>query len=108
MTILLVWVVPILWGALIGYFTNALAIRMLFRPLTRKYLLGVPVPLTPGIIPRRRGELARSIGRMVARDLLSAEAVRARLQSETFRIALETAVENSPGPSSCATYCSGC
>ena len=89
LTILLVWVVPILWGALIGYFTNALAIRMLFRPLTRKYLLGVPLPLTPGIIPRRRGELARSIGRMVARDLLSPEAVRARLQSETFRAALE-------------------
>ena len=89
LTILLVWVVPILWGALIGYFTNALAIRMLFRPLTRKYLLGIPVPLTPGIIPRRRGELARSIARMVARDLLSPEAVRARLQSETFRIALE-------------------
>ena len=89
LTILLVWVVPILWGALIGYFTNALAIRMLFRPHTRKYLLGMPVPLTPGIIPRRRGELARSIARMVARDLLSPEAVRARLQSETFRIALE-------------------
>ena len=89
LTILLVWVVPILWGALIGYFTNALAIRMLFRPLTRKYLLGIPVPLTPGIIPRRRGELARSVARMVARDLLSPEAVRARLQSETFRVALE-------------------
>lgn len=89
LTILLVWVVPILWGALIGYFTNALALRMLFRPLTRKYLLGIPVPLTPGIIPRRRGELARSIARMVARDLLSPEAVRARLQSETFRVALE-------------------
>ena len=87
--ILLVWVVPILWGALIGYFTNALAIRMLFRPLTRRYLLGVPVPLTPGIIPRRRGELARSIARMVARNLLSADAVRTRLQSETFRVALE-------------------
>ena len=89
LTVLLVWVVPILWGALIGYFTNALAIRMLFRPLTRKYLLGIPVPLTPGIIPRQRGELARSIARMVARDLLSPDAVRARLQSETFRVALE-------------------
>ena len=89
LTIFLVWVVPLLWGALIGYFTNALAIRMLFRPLTRKYVLGLPVPLTPGIIPRRRGELARSIARMVARDLLSPDAVRARLQTETFRGALE-------------------
>ena len=94
LTILLVWVVPILWGALIGYFTNALAIRMLFRPLTRKYLLGIPVPLTPGIIPRRRGELARSIARMVARDLLSTEAVRARLQTETFRVALEAQIRH--------------
>ena len=89
LTLFLDWGVPILWGALIGYFTNALAIRMLFRPLTRKYLLGIPVPLTPGIIPRRRAELARSIARMVARDLLSPEAVRDRLRTETFRAALE-------------------
>lgn len=89
LTLFLEWGVPILWGALIGYFTNALAIRMLFRPLTRKYLLGIPVPLTPGIIPRRRAELARSIARMVARDLLSPEAVRDRLRTETFRAALE-------------------
>ena len=89
LTLFLDWGIPILWGALIGYFTNALAIRMLFRPLTRKYVLGIPLPLTPGIIPRQRAELARSIGRMVARDLLSPEAVRARLQTAAFRRALE-------------------
>ena len=89
LTIFLVWVAPLLWGALIGYLTNALAIRMLFRPLTRKYLFGIPVPLTPGIIPRRRGELAVNIGRMVARDLLSPEAIRERLRTEAFRRALE-------------------
>ena len=83
------WVLPLVWGAAIGYLTNALAIRMLFRPLTRKYLFGIPVPLTPGIIPRRRGELARSIGRMVAHDLLSADTLRARLQSEAFGRALQ-------------------
>ena len=88
LTILLNWVLPLVWGAAIGYLTNALAIRMLFRPLTRKYLFGIPLPLTPGIIPRRRGELARSIGRMVARDLLSAETLRDRLGSEAFERAL--------------------
>ena len=86
---LLAWVLPLVWGALIGYLTNALAIRMLFRPLARKYLLGIPLPLTPGIIPRRRGELARSIARMVSRELLSPDAVRDRLDSETFRHALQ-------------------
>jgi uncharacterized membrane protein YheB (UPF0754 family) len=88
LTILLKWVLPLVWGGAIGYLTNALAIRMLFRPLTRKYLFGIPIPLTPGIIPRRRGELARSIGRMVARDLLSAETLRDRLASEAFERAL--------------------
>lgn len=94
LTLFLDWGVPILWGALIGYFTNALAIRMLFRPLTRKYVLGIPVPLTPGIIPRQRAELAQSIARMVARELLSAEAVRARLQTASFRRALESQVRS--------------
>ena len=88
-TIILNWVLPLVWGGAIGYLTNALAIRMLFRPLTRKYLLGIPVPLTPGIIPRRRGELARSIGRMVSRELLSAETLRERLESEAFGRSLE-------------------
>ena len=94
LTIILNWVLPLVWGGLIGYLTNALAIRMLFRPLTRKYLFGLPVPLTPGIIPRRRGELARSIGRMVARDLLSTETLRARLDSEAFGRALQEQFRN--------------
>jgi uncharacterized membrane protein YheB (UPF0754 family) len=42
---------PPLLGAIIGYVTNALAIRMLFRPL-REYRIGpFRVPFTPGIIP---------------------------------------------------------
>ena len=94
LTIILNWVLPLAWGGLIGYLTNALAIRMLFRPLTRKYLFGIPVPLTPGIIPRRRGELARSIGRMVARDLLSTETLRERLDSEVFERALQEQFRN--------------
>ena len=88
-TIILNWVLPLVWGGTIGYLTNALAIRMLFRPLSRKYLFGIPVPLTPGIIPRRRAELARSIGRMVSRELLSAETLRERLESEAFGRTLE-------------------
>ena len=91
---LIAWIAPPLVGAAIGFLTNSLAIRMLFRPLTRKRLLGVPLPLTPGVIPRRRHELARSIGRMVARDLLSPEAIRHRLRSATFRGALERQIRS--------------
>ena len=45
------YLLPPLAGALIGYFTNYLAIRMLFRPLKPWHFLGLKLPLTPGIIP---------------------------------------------------------
>ena len=53
------WILPPLLGAIIGYVTNRIAIKMLFRPLTPKRFLGVRVPLTPGVIPRNRFDLAR-------------------------------------------------
>ncbi len=69
------YLVPPLLGALIGYVTNYIAIRMLFRPLRAWRLLGVRLPLTPGIIPAKRGELARKMGEMVGDHLLTAEDV---------------------------------
>ena len=78
------WAVPPLMGAAIGYATNFVAIRMLFRPLTRKRVLGIPVPLTPGVIPRQRGQLARSIASVVSRELLTPDAIRAHLQRPEF------------------------
>lgn len=86
---LLSWVAPPLLGAVIGYVTNAIAIRMLFRPLREWRVLGLRVPLTPGVIPRQRHELAESIARMVSRELLTEDAVRRQLASEGFRRRLE-------------------
>ena len=60
-------------GAVIGYVTNDIAIRMLFRPLREKRILGARVPLTPGIIPKQRFTLAESIGRMVSEHLINEE-----------------------------------
>ena len=88
MLALLPWVAPPLLGALIGFLTNALAIRMLFRPLREVRVLGVRLPLTPGVIPRRRHELSHSIGRMVSEQLLSPESIGARLQSPDVAAAL--------------------
>ena len=82
------WVVPPLAGAVIGYFTNYLAIRMLFRPLEKKYFLGLPLPLTPGSIPARRRELAKKIADMVGEHLLTREVIVARLQSPAIDDAL--------------------
>lgn len=81
---LLPWLLPPLLGAIIGYLTNSLAIRMLFRPLRRWRFLGLPVPFTPGVIPRRRHELAESIGAMVSRELLTPEVFSRRFLSPRF------------------------
>jgi len=87
------WVLPPVLGALIGYVTNAIAIRMLFRPLTEKRVLGLRLPLTPGIIPKQRRQLAESIGQMVSRELLTEEAVRRQLAMEGFQNKLEENID---------------
>jgi uncharacterized membrane protein YheB (UPF0754 family) len=92
MNMLLIWLVPPLIGAIIGYVTNALAIKMLFRPLKELRVWGRRLPFTPGILPRRRHELAENIGRMVERELLTPEIVRGRLSRTDVRESVKSAV----------------
>lgn len=77
--------IPPLIGAFIGYSTNIVAIRMLFRPLKEKRIFGIRLPFTPGILPGQRHKLAQSIGSMVERELLTAEIIRARLSCGEVR-----------------------
>ena len=83
------WILPPILGAIIGYVTNRIAIKMLFRPLTAKHVLGIRVPLTPGVIPRNRFDLARTIGRMVSEQLLSPQALKEQLDGPEFRESLK-------------------
>lgn len=80
-------VLPLI-GAFIGWSTNWLAIRMLFRPREP-----VRIPFTgytvQGILPRRRAELARHVGRVVAEELLAPAVLAERLASPAFRAAIE-------------------
>lgn len=41
-----------LTGGIIGYFTNWLAIKMMFRPHKAKYIFGMKIPFTPGLMPK--------------------------------------------------------
>ncbi|MCY9010583.1 DUF445 family protein [Bacillus inaquosorum] len=75
----------ILIGAAIGAVTNHLAIQMLFRPYKAYYLFGKRVPFTPGLIPRRRDELAKQMGLMVVNHLLTPEGIKKRLVSDTAK-----------------------
>jgi uncharacterized membrane protein YheB (UPF0754 family) len=72
-------------GAFIGYLTNKIAIRMLFRPLRPWYVFKWRVPLTPGIIPSKRHELAANIGEMVGMRLLTSEEIGRAISGEAFQ-----------------------
>ncbi|MDR2178363.1 MAG: DUF445 family protein [Treponema sp.] len=85
MSEILLLIVPPLAGALIGFVTNVLAIKMLFRPLKPCYMFGIRIPFTPGILPRERARLAQSIGAMVERELLTPEILRERLAGAELR-----------------------
>ena len=89
---LIPFLAPPVVGAVIGYFTNYLAIRMLFRPLEQKRIFGIPLPLTPGIIPAKRKELAANIGRMIGDHLLTREVIVSRLQRRDFQDVLYLAI----------------
>jgi uncharacterized membrane protein YheB (UPF0754 family) len=88
------WVVPPVIGAVIGYVTNDIAIRMLFRPLREVRLFGLRLPFTPGIFPRERRALSRSIGRMVSSELITEEALRRQVHSEKAQLALARSVSS--------------
>lgn len=85
---------PPLLGAFIGYLTNKVAIRMLFRPLKRWHVLGIPVPMTPGVIPSKRHDLAINIGEMVGTHLLTSKDIGAALSEERFQDHLFSLVDD--------------
>jgi len=58
-------------GAVIGYFTNYIAVKMLFHPHEEKRLFGKRLPFTPGVIPKNKPRLAHAIGEAVANVLLT-------------------------------------
>ncbi|WP_273852534.1 DUF445 domain-containing protein [Guptibacillus spartinae] len=72
-------------GAAIGGFTNSLAIKMLFRPYEARYIGKWKVPFTPGLIPKRRDELAVQLGRMVVEHLLTAEGIQQKMNDPVFK-----------------------
>ncbi len=72
------WITMPLVGGAIGYLTNRLAVKMIFRPIHPRRILGVRVQ---GLIGRRQEEIARSIGRVVGGHLIGHEDVVAAFES---------------------------
>ncbi len=68
-------VAPPVVGGIIGYFTNDIAIKMLFRPYRPIYLKGKQLPFTPGLIPRNQERLAKRIADTIMGSLLTPSAL---------------------------------
>ena len=62
-----------LLGAIIGYITNDLALKMLFRPYEEVRIGRFHVPFTPGLIPSQKSRIAKSLGAVIAGKLLDEE-----------------------------------
>ena len=83
---------PPVVGGVIGYFTNDIAIKMLFRPYRALYIGKRQIPFTPGLIPRNQERLAKRISDTIMGSLLTPEELqnlaRRLLQPERVQSAL--------------------
>jgi|GEM_PF-2501455 len=61
--------------AAIGFFTNILAILMLFRPHREIKVGRFVLPFTPGLIPKGRREIAKKVGEVLGEKLLTKDAL---------------------------------
>ncbi len=87
------YIIAPLLGGVIGYITNDIAIRMLFRPHRAKYVFGVHIPFTPGIIPKEKGRIAEAIGGVISENLMNKEVLEKYLLSEDMIGKIRSAVE---------------
>ena len=91
--------VPPVAGAVIGYFTNDIAIKMLFRPYKPLYLGQKRVPFTPGLIPRNQANLAQRVANTIMGSLLTPEELqkiaRRLLQPERVKAAISWLLKSS-------------
>lgn len=87
------YIIAPLLGGVIGYITNDIAIRMLFRPHKAKYVFGIHIPFTPGIIPKEKGRIAEAVGGVISENLMNKEVLERYLLSEDMIGKVRSAVE---------------
>lgn len=78
-------------AATIGWFTNFIAVKMLFHPRKPKKIGFITLH---GIFPKRQVEIAKSVGRMVANDLLSSSDIEERMATKENIRSIIDQIEN--------------
>ncbi len=81
-------------GAVIGYCTNFIAVKMLFRPLNEKKIGNFKIPFTPGMIPKEKPRLAKAVGEAVGNTLLTEETIANNLLTDEIKDKISSEVTN--------------
>lgn len=93
MNSLIAVVLLVLIGGVIGWVTNVLAIKLMFRPINP-----IKIPIINfeivGLIPKRKDEIARNIGEVIAKELLSIDDIIGSAITEEDKLAFSQAVKN--------------
>ena len=88
------WILQPVLGAVIGCFTNYIAIKMLFWPFREIRLFGWKLPFTPGMIPKRRKDIARAVGQVISNHLLEKDDIIKVLTDDSTVEAIRTGILN--------------
>lgn len=72
-------------GIIIGTLTNHLAIKMLFHPYNAWKIGGWHIPFTPGLIPKRKEEIANRLGRIVEDYLFTIDGMKDFIDKSGFK-----------------------
>ncbi len=76
------YIITPVMGTVIGYGTNYIAVKMLFRPRNEIKLWGHTLPFTPGAIPKGKPRLAKAIGSVVGNTLVTKDDIKERLLNQ--------------------------
>ncbi|MFC7681005.1 DUF445 domain-containing protein [Paenibacillus sp. GCM10028914] len=79
-------------AAFVGGITNHFAIKMLFHPREEIRIRGRKLPFTPGLIPKRKEEIAESLGKVVSDYLVTSEGLQEMIRKPQFRSKAEDTV----------------
>ena len=66
---------------------------MLFRPHKAKYVFGIHIPFTPGIIPKEKGRIAEAVGGVISENLMNKDVLERYLLSEDMIGKIRSAAE---------------
>lgn len=81
----MIYFLPII-SAFIGWFTNWIAIKMLFHPREPKKIFGITLQ---GIFPKRQQQFAQKLGQLVSKELISFDDIAGKINKpETIQKAI--------------------